>query len=300
MTEYQPNLFASAISFLFLGIITGSILIWAQKERRNPLHLGKNPSMLPQWNIQWVDFSLFIFSAFLLILLAQNLLSAFMPILPEGEEIELSPQLALLSILTLHGPILLNYFLFQKFYLKENRITLNLVPANLLEDFKHSFILFVQFLPLIWVISFLWSLFLGLLQYYSLIEEFPVQPLVELMAKDIPMFDYLLIAVLGIAFVPMIEEIIFRGCLYRFLKARQTILVAQLVSAALFALLHDNLNSFLPLVFIGFILARIYESTGSIYKTIFFHALFNATSFIFLGLLKYSGLPLEIIFPWQP
>lgn len=297
MTEYQPNLFASAISLIFLGIIIGSILIWAQKERRNPLALGKKPSLLPQWNIQWIDFLLFIFSAFLLILLAQNLLSVFIPTLPKGEEIELSPQIALLSILTLHGPILLNYFLFQKFYLKQNRITLNLVPLNLIEDFKQSFILFVQFLPLIWVLSFLWSLCLGLLQYLSLIEEFPVQPLVELMAKDIPLFDYLLISLLGIAFVPVIEEIIFRGYLYRFLKARQTILVAQLVSAVLFALLHNNLNSFLPLVFIGFVLARIYETTGSIYKTIFFHAFFNATSFIFLGLLKYSGLPLEIIFP---
>jgi membrane protease YdiL (CAAX protease family) len=117
------------------------------------------------------------------------------------------------------------------------------------------------------------------------------------MAKDIPMLDFLLIALLGIAFVPVIEEIIFRGCLYRFLKARNSIVVAQLVSAALFALLHDNLNSFLPLVFIGFILARIYEASGSIYKTIFFHALFNASSFTFLGLLKYSELPLEIIFP---
>ena len=111
------------------------------------------------------------------------------------------------------------------------------------------------------------------------------------------MLDFLIIAILGVAFVPVVEEIIFRGYLYRFLKARHTILIAQLISAALFALLHDNLNSFLPLVFIGFILARIYESTGSIYKTIFFHAFFNASSFTFLGLLKYSGLPLEIIFP---
>ena len=138
--------------------------------------------------------------------------------------------------------------------------------------------------------------FLGLLQYFSIIKEFPVQPLVELLATDIPMLDFLIIAILGVAFVPVVEEIIFRGCLYRFLKARHTIFIAQLISAALFALLHDNLNSFIPLVFIGFILARIYESTGSIYKTIFFHAFFNASSFTFLGLLKYSGLPLEIIF----
>jgi membrane protease YdiL (CAAX protease family) len=297
MTEYEPNLLASMISLIFLGIIFASILIWAQKERRNPLQLGQNPSTLPDWNIQWIDFFLFIFSGFLFVLLAQNILAAYMPELPEGDTIELTPQIALLSILTLHGPILLSYLLFQKFYLKDNGIRLNIVPVNFFADFKQSFILFIQFLPLIWIISILWSSLLGLLQHFSLIEEFPAQPLVELMAKDIPMLDFLLIALLGIAFVPVIEEIIFRGCLYRFLKARNSIVVAQLVSAALFALLHDNLNSFLPLVFIGFILARIYEASGSIYKTIFFHALFNASSFTFLGLLKYSELPLEIIFP---
>ena len=297
MTEYEPNFLASVISLMFLSIIFTSILIWTQKKRRNPLHLGENPSTLPQWNIPWIDFLLFIFAGFLFVLFAQNIMAACMPELPEGDTIELTPQIALISILTLHGPILLSYLFFQKFYLKDKAVRLNIVPVNFLADFKQSFILFIQFLPLIWIISLLWSSVLGLLQHFSLIEDFPVQPLVELMAKDIPMLDFLLIALLGIAFVPVIEEIIFRGCLYRFLKARNSVLIAQLVSAALFALLHDNLNSFLPLVFIGFILARIYESTGSIYKTIFFHALFNASSFTFLGLLKYSELPLEIIFP---
>lgn len=284
------------LSLFFFGIILSSILIWAGKERRNPLKFGQNHSIVPEWNIPWIDFLLFIFSAFLLIILAQNLLALCLPELPKGEELELSPQLALLSILTLHGPILLSYILFQKFYLKDKRIRLNLVPANLAKDLKHSLMLFVQILPLIWLLSILWSSFLGLLQHFSIIQEFPVQPLVELLAKDIPIFDFLLIAVLGIVLAPIVEEVIFRGALYRFLKSRNSIFVAQLVSAILFALLHDNLNSFLPLVFIGFILARIYESTGSIYKAIYFHAFFNASSFIFLGLLKYSGLPLEILF----
>jgi membrane protease YdiL (CAAX protease family) len=220
-----------------------------------------------------------------------------MPDLPEGEELELTPQIAILSILSLQGPILLNFILFQKFYLKENAIQLNLVPVNVAQDLKHSLILFAQFLPVIWLLSIIWSSFLRLLQHFSLIEAFPIQPLVELLAKDMPILNFLMIALLGIALAPLVEEIIFRGCLYRFLKSRHSILVAQLVSAVLFALLHDNLNSFLPLVFIGFILVRIYESTGSIYKAIYFHAFFNASSFIFMGLLKYSGLPLEVIFP---
>ncbi len=297
MTEYEPSLLTSLISLLFLGIILSSILIWSQKKHRNPLDLGQNNSRVPNWDIPWIDFLLFIFSAFLLIILAQNLLALWLPDLPEGEELELTPQIALLSILSLQGPILLNFILFQKFYLKENAIQLNLVPVNVAQDLKHSLILFAQFLPVIWLLSMIWSSFLRLLQHFSLIEAFPIQPLVELLAKDMPILNFLMIALLGIALAPLVEEIIFRGCLYRFLKSRHSILVAQLVSAVLFALLHDNLNSFLPLVFIGFILVRIYESTGSIYKAIYFHAFFNASSFIFMGLLKYSGLPLEVIFP---
>jgi membrane protease YdiL (CAAX protease family) len=297
MTEYEPSLLTSLISLLFLGIILSSILIWSQKKHRNPLDFGQNNSHVPNWDIPWIDFLLFIFSAFLLIILAQNLLALWMPDLPEGEELELTPQIAILSILSLQGPILLNFILFQKFYLKENAIQLNLVPVNVAQDLKHSLILFAQFLPVIWLLSIIWSSFLRLLQHFSLIEAFPIQPLVELLAKDMPILNFLMIALLGIALAPLVEEIIFRGCLYRFLKSRHSILVAQLVSAVLFALLHDNLNSFLPLVFIGFILVRIYESTGSIYKAIYFHAFFNASSFIFMGLLKYSGLPLEVIFP---
>lgn len=297
MTEYPTNPTFWISPLLFLGIFVSAIVIWSKKKHRNPLELGRASYQLPSWNIPWVDFLLLIFTNFLFILLAQQIIGPFIPELAEDAVETLTPQIALLSILSMHLPLGLSFIFFQQFYLKERALTLNPISSPIINAFSSAGIRFLQLLPLIWILSLLWNFCLGELQKLNLIDEFPVQPMVELLVQDMSPLYFLSLALSGIIVAPIVEEVIFRGCLYRFLKSRTTLLGAQWVSAFIFALVHSNLHSFLPLLFIGFILARLYESSGSIYQSIAFHGFFNATTIVFLALLKYSGLPLQVFFP---
>lgn len=94
---------------------------------------------------------------------------------------------------------------------------------------------------------------------------------------------------LGVACVvaPVNEEFIFRRGLFRFLRQRFGRLAAFAVSSLLFATLHLNWASFLPLAVFGFVLAAAYEATGDIRVSIIAHGLFNLNTVVYI----LSGLP---------
>jgi hypothetical protein len=83
---------------------------------------------------------------------------------------------------------------------------------------------------------------------------------------------------------PLMEEIIFRGFLYGVAKRFTHISYAALASAFLFALIHTNIGSFLPLMLLGLLFVAAYEFTGSLLVSILMHATFN---FVQLSLLFY-------------
>lgn len=98
-----------------------------------------------------------------------------------------------------------------------------------------------------------------------------------------------LMIVLTIVLAPVSEEILFRGCLYRFIKAKTSIVVALLLSGVLFSLLHHNLLGFLPLLLLGVALAYSYEMSGSIKVPILFHGIFNLNTVLILVLTGNAG-----------
>ena len=83
-------------------------------------------------------------------------------------------------------------------------------------------------------------------------------------------------------FTPIIEEIIFRAGLYRFLKSRLNAVPAAVLSSVIFAILHDAPISYLPLTLLGCIFCFAYEKTGRIAVPICIHALFNANTLLCL------------------
>lgn len=294
MTQAEANAYFWALGFVTLAIAFVSLFLWCSKSRRNNLDFGQPQTRLHAWKLTWVDFGIFLFAVFMAVFISQSLASIWLPDVPDSDESQgLDPLSAIVSILTLQCPILITYFAFQKYYASDYALKLNLSLRHWLEDLKESFWTFLQYLPIIWLCSLLWTLFLSLLQKLSIIGEFPVQAIIELLANDLPLSQMVLFAAFAIILAPLVEEILFRACLYRFLKGKTSLIAAQWISALAFALVHANLAAFLPLVLIGFILVRIYESTGSIYQAIFFHAFFNANSFLFLSLAKLSAIPIE-------
>jgi membrane protease YdiL (CAAX protease family) len=81
---------------------------------------------------------------------------------------------------------------------------------------------------------------------------------------------------------PLSEEVCFRGMLFGGLRERLPRLAAALLSAAIFGGLHalTGLSAVPPLIAFGFILALLYEKTGSIVPGILLHMLNNSVALL--------------------
>lgn len=83
---------------------------------------------------------------------------------------------------------------------------------------------------------------------------------------------------------PLAEECVFRRVLYRYLAVHFPEWTAIGVSAVVFALLHRNAASFLPLVALGVALCLAYRYTGRLITTVVMHAAFNLNSLVYVVL----------------
>ncbi len=84
---------------------------------------------------------------------------------------------------------------------------------------------------------------------------------------------YLLL--LGVVLAPACEEPIFRGMVYRGLRATHGVRTSVLVSAGIFAMVHPVV-SMVPVFVLGVVAALIYERTRSLAAAILVHAVYNA------------------------
>jgi membrane protease YdiL (CAAX protease family) len=81
---------------------------------------------------------------------------------------------------------------------------------------------------------------------------------------------------------PISEEVCFRGFLFGGLRERLPRLLAALISGLVFGGLHatTGISAVPPLIFFGFILALLYEKTGSIWPGILLHMLNNSVALL--------------------
>jgi uncharacterized protein len=81
---------------------------------------------------------------------------------------------------------------------------------------------------------------------------------------------------------PISEEVCFRGMLFGGLRERWPRIVAALISGLIFGGLHavTGLSAVPPLIAFGFILALLYERTGSIVPGIILHMLNNSVALL--------------------
>jgi uncharacterized protein len=81
---------------------------------------------------------------------------------------------------------------------------------------------------------------------------------------------------------PISEEVCFRGMLFGGLRERLPRLAAALISALIFGGLHatTGISAVPPLIIFGFVLALLYEKTGSIIPGILLHMLNNSVALL--------------------
>ena len=88
--------------------------------------------------------------------------------------------------------------------------------------------------------------------------------------------------VFAIVIAPVAEEFIFRGMLFPFLKRLGFPKLAWFGVSFLFALIHANIPTFVPLFVFALALTWLYEKTDNLLAPITAHALFNAVNFMVL------------------
>jgi len=84
-----------------------------------------------------------------------------------------------------------------------------------------------------------------------------------------------LFVVLACVVAPFFEETFFRGFLFQGFARSWGIPVGALVSAAIFALSHQQIDIFVPLFTLGLALAWVYWVTRSLWGSIALHAVYN-------------------------
>lgn len=139
----------------------------------------------------------------------------------------------------------------------------------------HGAALFCAVVPVVWGTAALWTF---LLRQFGIEAE--RQELVGIFAQTEDTRLLVAMVLLAVVVAPVTEELVFRAGLYRFLLARTAPWLATAISAALFALLHFNLLSFVPLVALGAIFALVYRRTGRIVVPMLAHALFNLNTIV--------------------
>lgn len=115
------------------------------------------------------------------------------------------------------------------------------------------------------------------------------QDILEMFRETENRRDLVLLAVLAVVVAPVVEELVFRAGLFRFLVAQVPQRWAMLMSSLLFAALHFSALGFVPLVFLGCALCFVYQKSGRLAAPIVLHALSNLNAIV-----------LQLLDPGQP
>ena len=81
-------------------------------------------------------------------------------------------------------------------------------------------------------------------------------------------------------FMPILEELLFRGLIFRLLKKWMTFLWAMVTSAFLFGIYHGNLVQFVYATVCGLLFAYLYEKNDSVLVPIWSHMVMNLVSIL--------------------
>ncbi len=87
------------------------------------------------------------------------------------------------------------------------------------------------------------------------------------------------------ALTPVVEEVMFRGILYRGLSRRRSKLLAAIVASAIFGLAHWQWNVAADVFVLSMLMILAYELSGSLWTTILMHFMKNTLAFVYVYIL---------------
>lgn len=106
-------------------------------------------------------------------------------------------------------------------------------------------------------------------------EQLPIQALRDTMSWGVR----IALGSIAVLLAPVAEEMLFRGILYPAIKQLGFPRLALWGTSLLFAAIHFNLVTLVPLTALALLLIALYERTGNLLAPIMAHVLFNALNF---------------------
>lgn len=253
-----PPATSAVLALEFALLIGGLVLLWRQGLSSAA---RSRPALLPAWDVSLSDFFLFLWLVIIGGVAGQYGLSLFLKHHPLDKA-----HLTIIGTAAFHGGMLLGMAAYRFFF---SRSKPHLTPA-VLSALNSGLVTFLIAFPVITAVSLLWQ---GLLYLCHITPE--NQEAIDLLRDtDSPALRFLLLVV-AIMLAPITEELIFRAGIFRYVRTRMPRWAALLLPAVLFASLHANLGSFVPLVALALVFSLAFERTGNIGTTIVAHALFN-------------------------
>jgi len=241
-------------------ILSGVLYLWAVR-RAVVLALSRN-GVFPSYRWQWPEavFSMVLASFFVFTALASI-----------GKPVGKIDAASLQSSLALYGGLvlfLIGFLVFRNVPLDQ---AFGLRTANFLRSVAAGVVAFVLCLPAIYAAQWVAYSFLG--------HDTAPQPIVTFLMDHPAWRERLLVLAIASVAAPLTEELLFRGCLYGYLRQSTGRAAGIAISSVVFALIHAHPATMPALAVFAVGLALLYEFTGTLWAPIAVHALFNTLNF---------------------
>ncbi|HSY74108.1 MAG TPA: type II CAAX endopeptidase family protein [Dongiaceae bacterium] len=175
-------------------------------------------------------------------------------------------------------------WIFILFFLKLHKIdwrgAFGLRNADLKKSLLLAVIVLALALPVVWLLQ---SISIAALAKLGVPPENQRAVEMLLSAKTILARGYF--ALFAVIIAPVAEEFVFRGMLYPFVKQIGSPRTALFGISAIFAGIHFDAGTFVPLFVLALVLTWLYEKTDCLLAPIVAHSLFNTVNLIVLHFL---------------
>ncbi len=187
---------------------------------------------------------------------------------------------ALLGTLGIEGPAWIFILVFLRLHKADWRDAFGLRGPDLERSLLLAVGVLVFILPAVWLLQGLSGIVLEKIGV-------PVesQPAVEIYLGLKAFWLRVCFGTFAVVIAPVAEEFIFRGMLYPFVKQLGSPRAALFGVSAIFAAIHFDAGTFVPLFALALALTWLYEMTDNLLAPIAAHSLFNATNLVALHFL---------------
>jgi len=195
------------------------------------------------------------------------------------------------------GPMFVRTFFFQGtawpliyWFLHRQQTTwrgaLGWLNPKLSGDLRLALIVVAVALPAVWLLQ---ASSVAILTWFGHAPD--TQAAVKLLTSARSWPARLYLAAFAVILAPLAEEFLFRGLLYPFIKQLGWPRLALCGVSFLFALIHFDAATFIPLFVLALVLTWLYEKTDNLLAPITVHALFNAANLALLALQHFNSVP---------